>query len=377
MPPKSWKAQKLVHSLEGACEWKRMFFERHRFEDVNALVMSAAAGDMALRYVQAYLDLAHRKRRRHTVTDLYHGLNNSLAPRWVPVALSGLWILYSTERNMWKSANVEDVTEFAQSTRTQRAALAGLGWVTRRPVALSKRAAKLRDAALKDAAGITYVLWMDNYNKFRYSRNPNEDRDACVNATVMSILPMPTADRSQWTGWPTLAVLLEKAAALAAYMVQHRKGFADRFRTLYRKGLAYEHVRVPLDLRRYGVRTLGWQPYCLHDADIKGTVGLPPGHILHHMSQNLIRIGLTAVGNTLLQQFEWFFASFCLLKGRMNHTSSTKCDMPPTGPFGSSEHPAADVGHLRDSDGCEHLLEDAQGAVLHDVCGAQHAGCLA
>ena len=33
----------------------------------------------------------------------------------------------------------------------------------------------------------TYVQWVDNFNKMRFSRNPNEER----NATVFAVLPMP------------------------------------------------------------------------------------------------------------------------------------------------------------------------------------------
>jgi hypothetical protein len=48
----------------------------------------------------------------------------------------------------------------------------------------------------------------------------------------------------------------------------------DRVRNRVADGLAYDDVRVPCDLRRYGVTNVPWRPYKIVDADIKSTAGL-------------------------------------------------------------------------------------------------------
>ena len=125
------------------------------------------------------------------------------------------------------------------------------------------------------------MMWIDNYNKFRYSRNPNEDRSMCINATVSALLPLPTVEKSMWTGWPDAGTMFAAAHRWGKTMVAHHKEFSDRFRNLFRENVVYEQVRVPLDYRRYQVRSVPWYPFELNPADINGTEGLQTGRWKH------------------------------------------------------------------------------------------------
>ena len=276
MPAKGWKLLKTEGSLALACDWKRLFFQEHRFESVEALVSDAAGGGHSRPYVEAFLQLGHRPRKRRTVTELAAAVSGSEGerPHWVQAAASGLWLVYTTERNMWKDEIEEEATELAQASRPQRKLLRGTGMVKLRRPGRHSTAEKRREQVLSAANGAVFMLWMDNYNKFRYSRNPNEDRDRCINATVYAMLPQPEVSRQWWSGWATLPQIWDALQSFGREMVQHHREMNDRVRQLYRKDLKHEHVRVPCDLRRYGVNAVPWVPYQLIDADIKSTGGL-------------------------------------------------------------------------------------------------------
>ena len=274
MPPKGWKAAKLESSLSEAAEWKKLFFASKQFDRVEDLLAAAGRGEMAKVYVEAFLELGHRPRKRRTISDVVFASQQEVRPHWLVTLLSSLWLVYSTERNTWKEVAAEEATELANATRTQRQLLRGTGMVRLRRPNMKKTADKRRAEVLAACGGAVYCMWVDNYNKFRYSRNPNEDRDRCINATVFAMLPQPGVRRQAWSGWPTLSDLQKSLDVIPRQMVHHHKEFADRIRVLYRKGLRHEHVRVPCDLRRFSVTTVPWVPFMLQDADIKSTAGL-------------------------------------------------------------------------------------------------------
>ena len=59
MPAKGWKLLKTEGSLGLACDWKRLFFQEHHFDSVEALVSDAAGGGRSRPYVEAFLQLGH------------------------------------------------------------------------------------------------------------------------------------------------------------------------------------------------------------------------------------------------------------------------------------------------------------------------------
>jgi hypothetical protein len=255
-------------------EWKRLFFAGREFKRVEDLVLAAARGENAQAYVEAFLSLGHRPRRRRTVTDIVMAMSQESGQHWVKQVLSGLWLVYSAERTMWKSGPVEETSDMVMATRGQRELMRGSGWSTLRRKSVRKVAERNRAGTLDAVGAGVYMLWMDNYNKFRYSRNPNEDRDLCINATVYSLLPLPAVERSPWISWPTIDQLRLALGPVHRHLEKHHKEFNDRVRTLIDLGLQYEHIRVPCDLRRFGVTTMPWRPHGLTDDDIKSTDGL-------------------------------------------------------------------------------------------------------
>ena len=87
-------------------------------------------------------------------------------------------------------------------------------------------------------------------------------------------MPADGVNRIHWHGWLSPSELLAAVQMCGRELVRHHREFSDRVRTLLGRGLKYDHIRVPCDLRRFGVTTVPWCPYGLIDADIKSTGGL-------------------------------------------------------------------------------------------------------
>lgn len=286
MAPKGSKQARLQESVLESTEWKRLFFETKRYDDCHQLLRDALSGGPAATYVQAILQFRHEKRKRRTLQEVAIAMSNACAPHWFARFESALWLLYSTERSFWKEGPLEDTVELSQCSKAQRRLLHASGWVRLRPHGLHKRAEEYRRQAVAACTLAAFMFWVDNYNKFRYSRNPNEDRDMCINATVTSVLPLPGVDRTFWTGWATAEAVVVAVMPVARALVQQSKLLCDRFRALVQKNLAYEHVRIPLDIRRYQVSTMPWQPFGLVNADLKYTEGLNSPCVSHPVWKN-------------------------------------------------------------------------------------------
>ena len=274
MPPRGWKRLSTESSVMQSTEWKRLFFAEGVFQSVEDLVHAAVMGGTAKAYVEALLALGHAKKKRKTLSMVAQSLTGGERPNWLSGVLSSVWLIYSAEVSMWKQRIGEDLADLGTVTKKQRKILRGTGWVTVRRPSLKVVADERRSDAVKRCGGTVFLCWVDNFNKFRYSRNPNEDRDRCINATVLAVLPSNGVRRVHWSGWPTSVELFEQVDFCGRALTMHHKQFSDRIRNLVDKRLTFQHIRVPCDLRRTGVTSVPWTPFRLVNADIKSTAGL-------------------------------------------------------------------------------------------------------
>ena len=274
MPPKGSKRRKLESSVSEACQWKRLFFREKVYGTVESLVQAAVMGGTAKAYVEGLLQLGHRREKRKTLSDVAVALAEGSKPSWLTGVLSAVWLIYTSEVSLWKHQQMDEPIELAGVSKRTRKFLRGTGMVTVRRPHLGHTAEEHRQTVRAACGGRVFICWLDNYNKFRYSRNPNEDRDRCINASVMAVLPQEDVSRNFWQGWPKVQDLFDQVEVCNRQLRQHHKLFTDRVRRLLDKAITWEQVRVPCDLRRFGVRTLPWNPYALVDADVKSTRGL-------------------------------------------------------------------------------------------------------
>ena len=99
------------------------------------------------------------------------------------------------------------------------------------------------------------VLWIDNYNKWRYSRSVCRKRDISINATCIAALPVPYPEG----GFPPLKgslciqELLERAQDLPKMLQNATRVLRVRIDSSREQHFGYDTIRAPLDIRRYGV----------------------------------------------------------------------------------------------------------------------------
>ena len=134
--------------------------------------------------------------------------------------------------------------------------LVGTG-ITRRRQPLRR---KLRERAWKHhetrIGDRVFVLWMDNYNRLRYSKNPQVLRNQTVNGTALAKLAIGCG-QTGWTGHPKVKEMLSRKEDLAIDInAVHRKIMNDvkpwSCVVLVTRMSAYHAMSVAEGLRRLG-----------------------------------------------------------------------------------------------------------------------------
>ena len=141
----------------------------------------------------------------------------------------------------------------------------------RRPAGLlaAERLDDLRITVGTDACAV----WLDNYSRQRYSRNPNEQRNDCVNGTAFAVLPLRHQLRD-WDGWPALSDIYEAIPQTCQTLMTASKEFSNNIRAFLLDNLGYADVRVPCDRRRTNVTALDWFPHSVEGFNIGSAEGL-------------------------------------------------------------------------------------------------------
>ena len=161
--------------LLSAAKWKRQFFATESFATVDELLDAAAVpGSRAAEYVNAALQLRFKANNRRSLDDL-KALRCGIArpTRWLTTFSSSLWMLYRSEKELCVQSKVADEpTDLHTMTKEQRKHFAGTGMLRRRKLPMKLRVKKAKaaiDSAMKDKLP---VVWIDNFNRQRYARNP-------------------------------------------------------------------------------------------------------------------------------------------------------------------------------------------------------------
>jgi len=187
---------------------------------------------------------------------------------WFRRFRSAAWLIYITEKELVKAGSTPDTDISVPIGSAARELLVGAGISRqRRPLRV-----KLRSRALKEEAAAignrVCVLWVDNYNRLRYSKNPAVARNQSINGTAMAKLPIPPGGDS-WTRQPSMKELCKCCETVARDIHQMHRAFINDVRSLELRCLCYEDVRVPCDVRRRRVTSAGW---LLHDV-VEGNIG--------------------------------------------------------------------------------------------------------
>ena len=179
----------VVDAFQLTATWKRSFFRRSSFLDAAALVNDAVGGGPSEAWVQHVLSLRWVKRNRRTMQQLRLAAACVEVPRWFKRFKMDLWGLYVLERSLCIRTVVHEDADVRTLSRRQRHRLRGQFAVHVRRPSAAMRAATMLDAMEVAALKGCTVVWMDNYNRPRYSRNPHERRDDAINGTAYAVLP--------------------------------------------------------------------------------------------------------------------------------------------------------------------------------------------
>jgi hypothetical protein len=230
-------------------------------------------------------------------------------PHWLKRFRSAAWLIYITEKELVSSGSApapDFVVEVGPSVRDM---LVGSGLTRQRKplrMKLRQRATKLEAEAIGNGV---CVVWMDNYNRQRSSKNPGVRRNQSINGTAIAKLPIKVG-ANPWTSQPSIKDMFLKVDATASGIVSMQKTFINSVRDLELLGMSYDDVRVPCDVRRRGVTSAGWIPHDVREGNIGSLEGLVMALTLAKQQQQ--RRGVT---QPLLSDVNIFYRTLKLMYG--------------------------------------------------------------
>ena len=265
-----------LRMLDEALQFFRNFVKDSFYTGPDSLLQAAVDGrGQAADFCLFVMQLRNNEgsRRTRTLTTLRSDYNK-VGNRWVGPLKMQMWSLYACLRILVTPdhpAPYDDV--LSNVTKEQRHALSGTGLVRPRKENRKKVAALMRsqiDATvhLKDV-----VIWLDNFNKKRFSRNPNENRDKCINGTVFAILTLPFLNILP-RPYPSLKNVLLAVNTTIILLPEAHKFLCNFIRDVLKERLTFEKVRAPLDIRRKQVRSKPWLPAHLDAYNVGSNDGL-------------------------------------------------------------------------------------------------------
>jgi len=272
---RAWNSKDEIDSLGRSAVWFRQFYKYCHFRDVDELLSAGCVDSPARVFIQFALDLRWVSKNRIDLESvIQHHLQGGNDP-WFTAFRNRLWSMYLNQRELAYSQRLQFVEDpsLRNISQSQRQVIAGTGLVTKRRMRLKKIATQKMNELADLSANKVVVAWLDNFAVQRYARNPNEFRDRCINGTVFAMLAVPMRKHS-CDAWPTVRQLVTHLNQLIDLLPQVSAAFGDDIRNLDARQLTWEHVRVPVDIRRKRVTSTPWYPFDLVGYNISSTVGL-------------------------------------------------------------------------------------------------------
>ena len=313
MPPKALTAVQSAISI--ALTWRRRFLFRSHFADADELLAAAFTGGDAQLYVDEILGLRHKPSNRHTVAELQHHYQRNV--NYARRVKEVLWTRYSLDKQLCTRNFPRDEPDALQRlTKRQRRHLTAVGTHPVKKRRVSEVAQLHQAQAL--SFGAPLVVWADNFNVHKYRTNPNEDRTLSINGTVYAVFPLPSAAQLHYQ-WPTVRDLAAAIPRTAAYIHTAATSLGDDVRAFVARGLQYDDIRVPCDIKRRGVTAMQWWPFHVAPFNVGSTAGL--GRAIDYAMSIGAPIG--RVQPILLDVNVWYRllkALYCTTNNRINLT---------------------------------------------------------
>ena len=164
-------------------------------EIVEDMVQDALYGGVAMQFVQWFLNLREAdSRSTKGMQDLRsdwprRGTRNG--PCWTTLFSQSMWTRFLSLRKWCNGARSQHVDARLESLSGEQASLlAGTGLAHSRKLNIAEQSLLYAQKIVELAKDNTMVTWIDNYNKWRYSRNVARQRNISINATCVAMLPI-------------------------------------------------------------------------------------------------------------------------------------------------------------------------------------------
>ena len=261
-----------VSAFDVVLQWKHRFFHSGAYENVDQIIAEAVAGGRCSLWVEHALQLRYVRRHRKSMDQVRACVRLGVEPRWLTQFKSSLWAMYKVEKNLCWRGTVQEDDCLVSLSRSQRRKLRGHHHTLLRRRSAYTRALEMMDSVRTTSNKGCVVVWMDNYSRPRYSRNPNERRDDTINGTAYAVLPTDVSIRS-WSGWPSVPELYARLPDVVSTLLSGRIGTSNSIRGLLLDDLHFSDIRIPCDRRRTAVSSLPWYPNSIHPYAIGSSSG--------------------------------------------------------------------------------------------------------
>ena len=244
---------------------------------LDILTDAVVTGDLgACHLVQMICEVRHNRRTRHTLGEVRTQLTRpaSQRPRWISTLSHSVFALWRVLRR--QALPRTDVTphhgQIQSLPRAVQRMLRPSGMAATAELGLAARAATAAQRIWGAVRGTQCVLWLDNFCWLRWGTDPSRPNYS-QNLTALAVLNLdalhahPVRTRAGTIPWfpghrrlDTVVTHVPWAAALCCSAAQRLHTVVNG---LGRLSIPHASIRVPLDIQRTDVTSLGWAPLSL------------------------------------------------------------------------------------------------------------------
>ena len=253
-------------------EYMREFLSLY-FVSGHAILVNALSGGIALLFVTWFLKLRINPRSRRTLRAVRLHIHEDPRPRWMKELIRDVYAAFLNLQRHALPDVLHDEPDYADTlTEAQRRGAAQLDPTVSVIGQSRKQRAEeqlrwLWDKMIRRQC----CLWADNFEQHRYGVNPGRV-DLSFNGTVYSVLM--TEELEPFPHLPSLGCAIDNISAVTATIFRLVPKLLGLCNDTVQACLRVEDVRVPLDVRRYNVRSLQWLPLLMTPSSIGSIPGL-------------------------------------------------------------------------------------------------------
>ena len=243
------------------------------FSSRAALIVSALANGVAVAFVAWFLLVRNNRRSRRKLRHVREAWNERPKPKWLTEVEVRMYAVYVNLRQFSLPRGREADPEYSRTlTHSQRQAVLRLDpRVRAKATSRAEQARRYMSVLWRRMQRRQAVLWTDNFEQHRYGVNPRHVHlsfNGCVGAILW------THQLDPFPGLPSLGALVDSVPTVAANIKRSAKELLSWCMDTVAAALTRDLIRVPLDVRRSGVRTPQWLPLFLAPHDIGSILGL-------------------------------------------------------------------------------------------------------